>query len=316
MLAIFVIPAGLTYTFGRMVKNQRHGWALWVAMFVLFVAGVTTTYWAEARGNPIHASRGVDVVTSAVNPGGNMEGKEVRFGIANSVLYATVTTDASCGAVNSMHDSFTPIGGLVPLVNIQLGELIFGGVGSGLYGMLMMAVLTVFIAGLMVGRTPEYLGKKIQSREIRMVMLYVLIFPAVILLLTALSSVVGPGLAGRNNAGPHGLTEILYAFTSTTGNNGSAFAGLTGSTYYYNTLLGVATLLGRFAMMVPVFALAGFLAERKPVPDSAGTFPVTSPLFVTLLIGVILIVGALTFFPALALGPVVEQLMMQAGRLF
>jgi potassium-transporting ATPase potassium-binding subunit len=316
MLAIFVVPAGLTYFFGRLVKNQRHGWALWAAMFVLFAAGVTTAYWAEARGNPIHAARGVDVVASATNPGGNMEGKEVRFGIANSALYATVTTDASCGAVNSMHDSFTPLGGMVPLVNIQLGELIFGGVGSGLYGMLVMAILTVFIAGLMVGRTPEYLGKKIQSREVRMAMLYVLIFPAVILLFTAASAVLPAGLKGLNNAGPHGLSEILYAFSSVTGNNGSAFAGLTGTTYYYNTLLGLGTLFGRFAMMVPALALAGFLSERRIVPASAGTFPVTTPLFVVLLIGVILIVGALTFFPALALGPVVEHLLMGAGRLF
>lgn len=316
MFAIFVIPAGLTYTFGRMVKKQAHGWALWAAMFVLFAAGVTTAYWAEARGNPIHAARGVDLVASEVNPGGNMEGKEVRFGIANSVLYATVTTDASCGAVNSMHDSFTPIGGMVPLVNIQLGELIFGGVGSGLYGMIVMAILTVFIAGLMVGRTPEYLGKKIQSREVRMAMLYVLIFPAVILALTAASAVLPSGLAGRNNAGPHGLTEILYAFTSATGNNGSAFAGLTGGTYYYNTWIGLAMLFGRFAMMVPMLALAGFLSERKVVADSAATFPVTTPLFVTLLVGVILIVGALTFFPVLALGPLVEHLLMQAGSLF
>jgi K+-transporting ATPase ATPase A chain len=245
-----------------------------------------------------------------------MEGKEVRFGIANSVLWATATTDASNGSVNSMHDSFTPIGGLVPLVNIQLGELIFGGVGSGLYGMIMMVVLTVFIAGLMVGRTPEYLGKKIQAREIQMVMLYVLIFPAVILTFTAASVLLPAGLKGLNNAGPHGLSEILYAFTSCTGNNGSAFAGLTGTTYYYNTMFGLATLFGRFAMMVPVFALAGFLSERKTVPESAGTFPVTTPLFVTLLIGVILIVGALTFFPALSLGPLVEHLLMGAGRLF
>jgi potassium-transporting ATPase potassium-binding subunit len=316
MLAIFIIPAGLTYTFGRMVKSQRHGWALWSAMFVLFAAGVTTAYWAEARGNPIHAKAGVDVVAGGGNPGGNMEGKEVRFGIANSALYATVTTDASCGAVNSMHDSFTPLGGLVPLVNIQLGELIFGGVGSGLYGMLVMAVLTVFIAGLMVGRTPEYLGKKIQSREVRMAMLYVLIFPAVILLFTAVSSVLPTGLKGLGNNGPHGLSEILYAFSSVTGNNGSAFAGLTGTTYYYNTMLGLGTLFGRFAMMVPMLALAGFLSERKIVPASAGTFPVTSPLFVVLLIGVILIVGALTFFPALSLGPIVEHLLMGAGRLF
>jgi K+-transporting ATPase ATPase A chain len=315
-LAIFIVPAGLTYMFGRMVKNQKHGWALWAAMFVLFLGGVTTAYWAEAKGNPIHAARGVDVVASATNPGGNMEGKEVRFGIAGSALYATVTTDASCGAVNSMHDSFTPLGGLVPLVNIQLGELIFGGVGSGLYGMLVMAILTVFIAGLMVGRTPEYLGKKIQSREVRMAMLYVLIFPAVILLFTAASAVLPAGLKGLNNAGPHGLSEILYAFSSVTGNNGSAFAGLTGSTYYYNTLLGLGTLFGRFAMMVPMVALAGFLSERRIVPASAGTFPVTTPLFVVLLIGVILIVGALTFFPALSLGPVVEHLLMTAGRVF
>ncbi|HEV2671311.1 MAG TPA: potassium-transporting ATPase subunit KdpA [Gemmatimonadales bacterium] len=316
VFAIFIIPAGLTYAYGRIVKNQKHGWALWTAMFVLFAAGVTTAYWAEARGNPIHAARGVDIVASATNPGGNMEGKEVRFGIANSALYATVTTDASCGAVNSMHDSFTPIGGMVPLLNIQLGELIVGGVGSGLYGMIVMAVLTVFIAGLMVGRTPEYLGKKIQSREVRMAMLYVLIFPAYILVLTAASAVLPAGLQGLNNAGPHGLSEMLYAFSSVTGNNGSAFAGLTGSTYWYNTTLGLGTLFGRFAMMVPMLALAGFLAERKAVPESAGTFPVTTPLFVVLLIGVILIVGALTFFPVLSLGPVVEHLLMQAGRLF
>ncbi|HEX4567743.1 MAG TPA: potassium-transporting ATPase subunit KdpA, partial [Vicinamibacterales bacterium] len=299
-----------TYTYGRMVRNQKHGWALWAAMFVLFAAGVTTAYWAEAHGNPIHAARGVALTD------GNMEGKEVRFGIANSALYATVTTDASCGAVNSMHDSFTPIGGLVPLLNIQLGELIFGGVGSGLYGMIVMAVLTVFIAGLMVGRTPEYLGKKIQSREVRMAMLYVLIFPAYILVLTAASAVLPQGLQGLNNAGPHGLTEILYAFTSVTGNNGSAFAGLTGTTSWYNTTLGLGTLFGRFAMMVPMLALAGFLAERKSVPESAGTFPVTTPLFVVLLLGVILIVGALTFFPALSLGPIVEHLLMNTGKLF
>jgi K+-transporting ATPase ATPase A chain len=245
-----------------------------------------------------------------------MEGKEVRFGIASSALYATVTTDASCGAVNAMHDSFTPLGGLVPLVNVQLGEIIFGGVGAGLYGMVVMVVLTVFIAGLMVGRTPEYLGKRIQAREVQAAMLYVLVFPATILILTALSSVVPPGLRGLNNAGPHGLSEILYAFSSATGNNGSAFAGLTGSTYYYNTLLGAATLVGRFAMIVPMLALAGFLSERKIAPATAGTFPVTTPLFVALLLGVILIVGALTFVPALSLGPVVEHLLMLQGRLF
>ena len=316
MFAIFAIPSALTYLLGRMAGKQKHGWAVWTAMFTLFLAGVTTAYWAEARGNPIHAARGVDIVTSAVNPGGNMEGKEVRFGIATSALYATVTTDASCGAVNAMHDSFTPLGGMVPLLNIQLGEVIFGGVGAGLYGMLVMVVLTVFIAGLMVGRTPEYLGKKIQTREVQMAMLYVLIFPATILILTAVSSLVRPGLAGLTNAGPHGLSEILYAFSSTTGNNGSAFAGLTGTTYYYNTLLGIATLVGRFAMIVPALALGGFLAEKQAAPETAGTFPVTTPLFVALLVGVIIIVGALTFFPALSLGPVVEHLLMQAGRLF
>ena len=316
MLTIFIIPSALTYMLGRMVKNQKHGWAVWSAMFVLFAAGVTVAYWAEARGNPIHAAHGVDVVASATNPGGNMEGKEVRFGIANSALYATITTDASCGAVNAMHDSFTPLGGLVPLLNIQLGEVVFGGVGAGLYGMLVMVVLTVFIAGLMVGRTPEYLGKKIQSREVQMAMLYALIFPAVILVFTGISAVTADGLKGLNNAGPHGLSEILYAFSSVTGNNGSAFAGLTGSTYFYNTLLGLGTLVGRFAMIVPMIALAGFLSEKKIAPESIGTFPLTSPMFVTLLIGVILIVSALTFFPALALGPIVEHLSMTAGRVF
>jgi len=316
MLAILAIPAGLTWTFGRMVKKQAHGWALWATMYILFFAGVTTAYWAEARGNPIHAARGIDVMASALQPGGNMEGKEVRFGITNSALYATVTTDASCGCVNSMHDSFTPIGGMVPLVNMQLGELVFGGVGAGLYGMLMMVLLTVFIAGLMVGRTPEYLGKKVESREVRMVMLYVLVFPLVILTATGVSVVLRAGLQGLNNAGPHGLTEILYAFTSTPANNGSAFAGLTGSTYYYNTLFGFSTLIGRFAMQVPMLAVAGFLAEKRIAPESSGTFPVTTPLFVVLLISVIIVVGALTFFPAWSLGPVVEHLLMQAGRLF
>ncbi len=316
MFTIFLIPSAMTYMLGRMVKNQRHGWAVWSAMFVLFAGGVTTAYWAEARGNPIHAERGLDLATTATNPGGNMEGKEVRFGIANSALFATVTTDASCGAVNSMHDSFTPLGGLVPMVNMQLGEVVFGGVGAGLYGILMMVVLTVFIAGLMVGRTPEYLGKKIQAREVQMAMLYVLVFPAAILVTTAISVVSPVGLAGLNNQGPHGLSEILYAFSSTAANNGSAFAGLTGGTTYYNTLFGVTMLVGRFAMMVPMIALAGFLAEKKIAPESTGTFPVTSPLFVVLLVGVILIVSALTFFPALALGPIVEHLLMGAGRLF
>lgn len=316
MFTIFMIPSALTYLLGRMVKNQRHGWAVWSAMFVLFAAGVTTAYWAEARGNPMHAARGLDLATTALSPGGNMEGKETRFGIANSALFATVTTDASCGAVNAMHDSFTPLGGLVPMVNIQLGEVVFGGVGAGLYGMLMMVVLTVFIAGLMVGRTPEYLGKKIQAREVQMAMLYVLVFPAAILTLSALSVLVAPGLKGLNNAGPHGLSEILYAFSSTAGNNGSAFAGLTGGTYYYNTLLGITTLIGRFVMMVPMLALAGFLAEKSIAPESSGTFPVSTALFVLLLVGVIVIVGALTFFPALALGPIVEHLSMLGGRLF
>jgi K+-transporting ATPase ATPase A chain len=316
LVAIFAIPAALTYTYGRMAKNAKHGWALWAAMYTLFFAGVTTAYWAEARGNPIHAARGVDVVASATNPGGNMEGKEVRFGIANSALFATVTTDASCGAVNAMHDSFTPIGGLVPLVNMQLGEVVFGGVGAGLYGMLVMVVLAVFIAGLMVGRTPEYMGKKIQAREVQMAMLFVLIFAATILIMAGAASVLPDGLKGLNNAGPHGLSEIIYAFTSTAANNGSAFAGLTGSTTFYNSLLGVSMLIGRFMMIVPMLALGGFLSEKKVVPESAGTFPVTTPLFVALLISVILIVGALTFFPALALGPLVEHFLMLGGRLF
>jgi K+-transporting ATPase ATPase A chain len=313
---IFMIPSGLVYMFGRMVKNTRHGWAVWAAMFLLFFAGVTTAYWSEARGNPIHGARGLDLVASETNPGGNMEGKEVRFGIANSALFATVTTDASCGCVNAMHDSFTPLGGLVPLINMQLGEVVYGGVGAGLYGIIVMIVLTVFIAGLMVGRTPEYLGKKIQAREVQMAMLYALVFPAAILTLTGLSVLLEPGLAGLNNSGPHGLSEILYAFTSTAANNGSAFGGLTGSTYYYNTTLGLNTLIGRFGMMVPMLALAGFMAEKKVAPESAGTFPVTGGLFVGLLVSVVLILSALTFFPALALGPIVEHLSMTAGKVF
>ncbi len=316
VFVIFAIPSALTYLLGRMVNSRRHGWAVWSAMFALFFVGVSTAYWAEGGGNPMHAARGIDVRTSATNPGGNMEGKEVRFGIANSALYAVVTTDASCGAVNAMHDSFTPLGGLVPLANIQLGEVVFGGVGAGLYGMLVMVVLTVFIAGLMVGRTPEYLGKKIQAREVQVAMLYVLVFPAAILTPAAASVLAPEGLKGLNNAGPHGLSEILYAFASTAGNNGSAFAGLTGSTYYYNTLLGMTTLVGRFAMIVPMLALAGFLAEKKASPETIGTFPVTGPLFVVLLVGVIVIVGALTFLPALSLGPIVEHLLMGAGRVF
>jgi len=316
MVAIFLIPAGLVYMFGRMVKNGRHAWAVWTAMFLLFIGGTTTAYWAEARGNPIHAARGIDVHASPTNPGGNMEGKEVRFGIATSALYATITTDASCGAVIAMHDSFTPIGGLVPLVNMQLGELVYGGVGAGLYGMLVEVILAVFIAGLMVGRTPEYLGKRIESREIRMVMIFVLVYACVVLSFTAVAAATTAGLAGLNNAGPHGFSEILYAFSSTAANNGSAFAGLTGGTVFYNTSFAFAMLFGRFAMQIPVLALAGFLAERKASPETVGTFPVTSPLFVALLLGVIVIVTALTFFPALALGPIVEHLLMQAGQLF
>ena len=316
MLAILAIPSALTYAYGRMARNQRHGWAIWAAMYVLFLAGLTTAYRAEARGNPIHAKEGIDDVASSSNPGGNMEGKEVRFGIVNSELFATVTSGTSCGAVNSTPDSFTPVGGMVPLVNIQLGEVIFGGTGAGLYGMIVMVILTVFIAGLMVGRTPEYLGKKIEAREVQMAMLFVLVFAGAILVLSALAAVTPAGLQGRTIAGPHGLSEILYAFSSTAANNGSAFAGLTGSTYFYNTLLGLNTLIGRFAMHVPMLALAGFLSEKRIVPESAGTFPVTTPLFVALLISVILIVGALTFFPALSLGPVVEHFLMHAGRVF
>ena len=313
---IFAIPSGMVWMFGRMIGNVKHGWAIWAAMFVLFFGGVSVAYWAEARGNPIHAARGVDVVASATQSGGNMEGKEVRFGIANSALFATATTDASCGAVNAMHDSFTPLGGLVPIVNMQLGEVVFGGVGAGLYGMLVMVILSVFIAGLMVGRTPEYLGKKIQAREVQMAMLFALLSSLVILVMTAASVVLPDGVKGLNNAGPHGFTEILYAFSSAFANNGSAFAGLTGSTTYYNSMLGVAMLFGRFALIVPVLALAGFMADKKVSPETVGTFPVTGPLFVVLLIGVILIVGALTFFPALALGPIVEHLLMGAGSVY
>ncbi len=316
LITIFMIPSALVYLLGRMARNVKHGWSVWAAMFVLFFGGVSATYWAEAHGNPIHAARGIDVVTTESNPGGNMEGKEVRFGIANSALFAVVTTDASCGAVNAWHDSFTPLAGLVPIINMQLGEVIFGGVGAGLYGMLIFVVLTVFIAGLMVGRTPEYLGKKIQAREVQVTMLYVLAAAASILVFTAISVVSKDGLAGLNNSGPHGLSEILYAFSSATANNGSAFGGLTASTYYYNTTLGIAMLVGRFALIVPVLALAGFLAEKRVVPESSGTFPVSGVLFTTLLVGVVLIVGALTFFPALALGPIVEHFLMGTGVLF
>ena len=317
MLAIFAIGAGLTYTLGRMTGSQKHGWAVLAAMVIVFFGGVIVTYWSEARGNPILSGLGADQVTTATQSGGNMEGKEVRFGLANSALFATATTDASCGAVNSMHDSYTPLGGMVPLVNIMLGEIIFGGVGSGLYGMLIFVVLSVFIAGLMVGRTPEYLGKKIESYDVKMSMLYVLIFPLVILVFTAIS-VLSPGFGTSqlNNAGPHGLSEILYAFTSGTGNNGSAFAGISANTYWYNTTIGIAMLMGRFLMIVPMLAVAGNLARKKLVPPSLGTFPVTTPLFTVLLVSVILIVGALTFFPALSLGPIVEHFLMHAGTTF
>jgi K+-transporting ATPase ATPase A chain len=317
MLAIFSLGAGLTYTLGRMTGSPKHGWAVLAAMVFVSLAGVTTSYWAESRGNPILAGLGADQSVTASQSGGNMEGKDVRFGPANSALFATITTDASCGAVNSMHDSFTPIGGLVPLANIMLGEIIFGGVGSGLYGMLIFVILSVFIAGLMVGRTPGYLGKKIESYDVKMSMLYVLIFPLVILVLTAIS-VLSPGFGTSqlNNAGPHGLSEILYTFTSATGNNGSAFAGISANTYWYNTTIGVAMLIGRFLMIVPMLAVAGNLAGKKLVPPSLGTFPVTTPLFTVLLVSVILIVGALTFFPVLSLGPIIEHFLMGAGRTF
>lgn len=313
MVLIFAIPAGLTYTLGRMTGSQRHGWAVFAAMAALFFAGVTTAYWAESRGNPLLA--GTDQKASVMQPGGNMEGKEVRFGIANSALFATVTTDASCGAVNGMHDSFTPLGGMVPLVNIMLGEIVFGGVGAGMYGILIFVVLAVFIAGLMVGRTPEYLGKKIEAYDVKMAMLYVLIFPLAILVLSAISALTPSGLATLNNSGPHGLSEILYAFTSGTGNNGSAFAGL-GANRWYNLAMGFTMLIGRFLMIVPMLAVAGSLGRKKIVPPSPGTFPVTTPLFTTLLVSVIIIVGALTFFPALSLGPILEHLLMHAGKTF
>jgi K+-transporting ATPase ATPase A chain len=317
MFAIFAISAGLTWTLGDMTGSRRHGWAVWGAMAFLFLAGVTTAYSSEARGNPILTTVGADQTTTDLAPGGNMEGKETRFGIANSALFATITTDASCGAVNSWHDSFTPLGGMVPLVNIMLGEVIFGGVGAGMYGILVFIVLSVFIAGLMVGRTPEYLGKKIQAYDVQMAMLVVLVFPLVILVFTGIS-VLSPtfGLPSLNNAGPHGLSEIIYAFSSGTGNNGSAFAGLNANTRWYNTTIGLATLFGRFFMIIPMLAIAGSLARKKSVPPSPGTFPVTTPLFSALLVSVVVIVGALTFFPALSLGPIVEHLLMGQGQVF
>jgi K+-transporting ATPase ATPase A chain len=316
MFSILAISAGLTYTLGRMVKSQKHGWAVFAAMSVLFFAGIIVTYWAEARGNPLFPAN-VNQAASSLQSGGNMEGKEVRHGIANSTLWAVATTDASNGSVNSMHDSYTPIGGMVPLVNILLGEVIFGGVGAGMYGVLVMVILSVFIAGLMVGRTPEYLGKKIESYDVKMAMLYVLIFPLLILVMTAISvSAPNFGLTSLNNNGPHGLSEILYGFTSGAGNNGSAFAGFSANTLWYNSTIGVNMLFGRFFMIIPTLAIAGSLVRKKIVPPSLGTFPVTTPLFAGLLVSVILIVGALTFFPVLSLGPIVEHLLMNAGKTF
>jgi len=314
MVMIFAIPSGLTYTLGRMTGSQRHGWAVWGAMAFLFVAGVTTAYWAEAKGNPLLA--GTDQRANALQSGGNMESKEVRFGIANTALFATVTTDASCGAVNGMHDSFTPLGGMVPLINIMLGEVVFGGVGAGLYGVFVFVVLAVFIAGLMVGRTPEYLGKKIEAYDVKMAMLAVLILTFTILTFSAISVVKPYGTAGISNPGPHGLSQVLYAYVSSTGNNGSAFGGLNGNTMWYNTTTAAAQLLGRFLMIIPIMAIAGNLAKKKTVPESAGTFPVTGALFSGLLVSTIVIVGALTFFPALSLGPILEHLLMNAGKVF
>jgi K+-transporting ATPase ATPase A chain len=314
MILIFAIPSGLTYTLGRMTKSQGHGWAVWSAMTALFLVGLTVAYWAEARGNPQFA--GVDQTASALQSGGNMEGKEVRFGIANSALFATVTTDASCGAVNSMHDSYTPLGGMVPLVNIMLGEVIFGGVGSGLYGILVFVILAVFIAGLMVGRTPEYLGKKIESFDVKMAMLSVLISSLTILVFAAIAVVAKFGTSSISNPGPHGLSQILYAYTSSVGNNGSAFGGLNANTTWYNASTASAMLLGRFFVVIPILAIAGNLARKKVSPASLGTFPVTGPLFSVLLISTILIVGALTFFPALSLGPILEHLLMLSGKAF
>ncbi|HVM77391.1 MAG TPA: potassium-transporting ATPase subunit KdpA [Stellaceae bacterium] len=316
IILIFSIGAGLTNVLGRMVGDQRQGWAIFAAMGVLFLAGVTTVYWAEAPGNPAFAALGVDQAASPLQAGGNMEGKEVRFGIANSALFTTITTDASCGAVNNMHDSLMPLAGMIPLLNIQLGEIIFGGVGSGLYGMLAFAIVAMFVAGLMVGRTPEYLGKKLESKEVKMSILAILLLPLSILGWTALATVLPAGLAGTANPGPHGYSEILYAYTSGTGNNGSAFAGLSANTMFYNLTIAGAMLMGRFLFVVPLLAVAGSLAQKKLLAPSAGTFPTNKPLFVGLLVGVILIIGGLTYFPALALGPVVEHFAMNAGTLF
>ena len=315
MFSIFAVSAGLTYTLGRMTSSQAHGWAVWSAMAILFLAGVATAYWAESRGNPLYPAT-VSQHATAGNPGGNMEGKETRFGIASSALFATVTTDASCGAINGWHDSFTPLGGMVPLVNMMLSEVIFGGVGAGMYGILIYIVLAVFIAGLMVGRTPEYLGKKIEAYDVKMAMLVSLVFPIIILTLAGISSVRSFGTAGISNAGPHGLSQMLYAFVSSAANNGSAFGGLTINTPWYDAATGMTMLLGRFFMIIPMLAIAGNLAQKKYVPPSVGTFPVTTPLFTFLLISVILILGALTFFPALSLGPILEHLLLYVGKTF
>jgi potassium-transporting ATPase potassium-binding subunit len=314
MLMIFAIPSALTYTLGRMTGSVRHGWAVWCAMAVLFLAGVAVAYAAESRGNPM--LKGINQTASERQSGGNMEGKETRFGIANSALFTTVTTDASCGAVNNAHDSLTPLGGMIPMINIMLGEIVFGGVGSGLYGMVVFVILSVFIAGLMVGRTPEYLGKKIEAFDVKMAVLSILVSSLTILIFSAIAIATKPGLAAISNAGPHGLSQILYAYTSTTGNNGSAFAGVNVNTLFYNSTLGMAMLLGRFFTVIPILAIAGNLAAKKHVPESLGTFPVTGPLFTVLLVSVILIVGALTFFPALSLGPILEHLLMNAGTTF
>ena len=316
IILIFAIGAALTNVFGRMVGDQRQGWAIFSVMGLLFLAGVAVCYSAEGAGNPAFAKLGIDTSPSALQAGGNMEGKETRFGIANSSLFTTVTTDASCGAVNTMHDSLTPLGGMIPMINIMLGEIIFGGVGSGLYGMLLFAILAVFIAGLMVGRTPEYLGKKIEAKEVKMAMLAILILPFSILGFSAIAVVAKDGLAGMANAGPHGFSEALYAYTSATGNNGSAFAGLSANTMFYNTTLAFAMLIGRFLMVIPALAIAGSLARKRILPPSAGTFPTHGLQFVLLVSGVILILGGLTFFPALSLGPVVEHFAMTAGQTF
>jgi len=327
VVLIFMIPAGLTYTFGRMVGDTRQGWALFAAMAVMFLAGVFICYHYEQQGNPILAKMGIETRNTGTQPGGNMEGKETRFGIAGSALFATVTTDASCGAINNVHDSLTPLGGLVPLFNIESDEVIFGGVGSGLYGMLLYAIIGVFIAGLMVGRTPEYLGKKIQQKEVKMAMLAILATAFVILVFTAISIVapfakngywnpLGPAIANLTNTGPHGFSEMLYAFSSTPENNGSAFAGLSADTPWYNLTLGLAMALGRFAFIIPTLAVAGSLVSKKRVPSSSGTFPTHGALFVGLLVGTVIVIGALTFFPALSLGPLVEHYLMHQGKLF